>query len=102
MILAGALLRACHTLFNNMPDEHRAAWRAIYDHYVFAPDEASFDHLPPELRSAPEPGPEAIAQLKNAIARPVHAVLNAALLRGELGWGGRIRTCECRYQKPVP
>lgn len=20
----------------------------------------------------------------------------------ELGWGGRIRTCECRYQKPVP
>ena len=18
------------------------------------------------------------------------------------GWGGRIRTCECRYQKPVP
>jgi hypothetical protein len=19
-----------------------------------------------------------------------------------LGWGGRIRTCECRYQKPVP
>ncbi|MEA3037140.1 MAG: hypothetical protein QOH04_2917 [Sphingomonadales bacterium] len=21
---------------------------------------------------------------------------------GETGWGGRIRTCECRYQKPVP
>src|SRR3954454_9510930 len=20
----------------------------------------------------------------------------------EVGWGGRIRTCECRYQKPVP
>src|SRR6476660_8508585 len=20
----------------------------------------------------------------------------------ETGWGGRIRTCECRYQKPVP
>ena len=20
----------------------------------------------------------------------------------EIGWGGRIRTCECRYQKPVP
>jgi hypothetical protein len=20
----------------------------------------------------------------------------------EYGWGGRIRTCECRYQKPVP
>jgi hypothetical protein len=19
-----------------------------------------------------------------------------------VGWGGRIRTCECRYQKPVP
>src|SRR5436305_9770091 len=25
----------------------------------------------------------------------------AALYRG-FGWGGRIRTCECRYQKPVP
>jgi len=23
-------------------------------------------------------------------------------LNGETGWGGRIRTCECRYQKPHP
>ena len=23
-------------------------------------------------------------------------------LPGAIGWGGRIRTCECRYQKPVP
>ena len=23
-------------------------------------------------------------------------------LAREIGWGGRIRTCECRYQKPVP
>src|SRR5436305_12257919 len=22
--------------------------------------------------------------------------------KSEIGWGGRIRTCECRYQKPVP
>ena len=22
--------------------------------------------------------------------------------RQSTGWGGRIRTCECRYQKPVP
>ncbi len=21
---------------------------------------------------------------------------------GKAGWGGRIRTCECRHQKPVP
>ncbi len=64
----GALLRACHTLFGNMPDEHRAAWRAIYDHYVFAPDYTSFDHLPPQFRSAPEPSTEAIAQFKEAVA----------------------------------
>jgi len=64
----GALLRACHALFGNMPDEHRAAWRALYDHYVFSPDAASFDHLPPQFRSAPEPGAEAIAQFKEAIA----------------------------------
>jgi hypothetical protein len=24
------------------------------------------------------------------------------LLQYVYGWGGRIRTCECRYQKPVP
>ena len=24
------------------------------------------------------------------------------LASAEAGWGGRIRTCECRYQKPVP
>jgi hypothetical protein len=23
-------------------------------------------------------------------------------LEDAAGWGGRIRTCECRYQKPVP
>src|SRR5438045_5606111 len=28
---------------------------------------------------------------------PFHARRGA-----EAGWGGRIRTCECRYQKPVP
>ena len=25
-----------------------------------------------------------------------------SLTKGMVGWGGRIRTCECRYQKPVP
>src|SRR6476646_8808710 len=29
-------------------------------------------------------------------------VLRLQRLRRKLGWGGRIRTCECRYQKPVP
>ena len=27
---------------------------------------------------------------------------STAVDHGKTGWGGRIRTCECRHQKPVP
>ena len=65
----GALMRACHVLFGNMPPEHRAAWRSIYDHYVFAPDAATFAHLPDHLRDPREPSAEALAEFKEAIAK---------------------------------
>jgi hypothetical protein len=64
----GALLRACHALFGNMPEEHRSAWRSLYEYYVFAPDEQSFNHLPEPLRAPAEPDSDAIAQFKAAIA----------------------------------
>jgi cupin-like protein len=61
----GALLRTCHSLFQHMPPEHRAAWRGLYEHYVFAGEPA--EHLPEQLRGAAEPSPEAIKQLKAAM-----------------------------------
>jgi hypothetical protein len=64
----GALLRTCHALFQDMPAEHRAAWRGLYDHYVFADDAALFDHLPAHMKLAPTPEREAIGRLKAAMA----------------------------------
>src|SRR4030095_1636003 len=42
----------------------------------------------------------------DALERPGHAAcMHRGLVQSQaerIGWGGRIRTCECRYQKPVP
>jgi hypothetical protein len=64
----GALMRTCHTLFHDMSAEHRAAWRGMYDHYVFADDPARFDHLPTHVGRTPTPTREAITRLKAAMA----------------------------------
>jgi len=32
-----------------LPDAHRAAWRALFDHYVFGEAQAATEHLPPGL-----------------------------------------------------
>src|SRR5437764_14415003 len=43
-------------------------------------------------------------RLATRLSRSVYNSTEAAACRNKLsaGWGGRIRTCECRYQKPVP
>jgi hypothetical protein len=64
----GALLRTCHALFEAMPAEHRAAWRSLYDHYVFADDPGRFEHLPPHMRDTPLPDRDAVARFKAAMA----------------------------------
>jgi hypothetical protein len=32
-----------------LPDAHRAAWKALFDHYVFGDAQAATEHLPPGL-----------------------------------------------------
>lgn len=34
----------------DLPEDERMLWRALFDHYVFAPDTALTEHLPPEAR----------------------------------------------------
>lgn len=36
----------------NMAPAHRAAWRALFDHYIFQADGAGVDHIPAERRGA--------------------------------------------------
>lgn len=45
-----------------------------------------------------------IQQVKLLTGAAIQGARNAAGAAhvGSVGWGGRIRTCECRYQKPVP
>jgi hypothetical protein len=66
----GALVHALLTL-KPLPAEQRAAWRRMFDHYVFA-DEDAGAHLPPHARGMIGPlSPELRARLK--------ATLNALL-----------------------
>jgi hypothetical protein len=48
----GALLRATFELYRDMPPEHRAAWKHMYDHWVFATDGDPLAHLPAAQRTA--------------------------------------------------
>jgi hypothetical protein len=64
----GALLRACYAVFQSMPPEHRAAWRSLYDYFVFATAGGPLEHLPPTARSRTEISPQAARELKSAIA----------------------------------
>jgi len=62
----GALMHAILT-FRNMPAAQRAAWRTVFDHYVFG-EEAPGEHLPAARRGLlGEITPESAAELKRKI-----------------------------------
>lgn len=56
------------------PDEERAAWRALFDHYLFAPPEQASAHLPSHAQ-----GP--LAPLTPAMARRLRAMVMQKLNR---------------------
>ena len=49
----GALLRVTYELFRNLPPEHRAAWQAMYDYWVFEEHGDPLRHLPEAQRTTP-------------------------------------------------
>jgi hypothetical protein len=64
-----ALLRLVYTAYRDMPDEHRKAWRPLYDHYVFQAGGDPMAALSPAHRdSAPDVDASWIARLKAALS----------------------------------
>jgi hypothetical protein len=54
----------------NLPENQRAAWRAMFDHYVFQTGADPVAHLPPERRGAlGEMTPELAAHIKAALLK---------------------------------
>jgi len=63
-----SLLRLVYQLYRGMRPEHRSAWRALYDHYVFEADGDPMEPLPPAHRDAEsEIDREGIAKLRQTI-----------------------------------
>ncbi|MGZ2411912.1 cupin-like protein [Sphingomonas sp. F9_3S_D5_B_2] len=64
----GAILHLAYTLFGDMPPEHRNAWRALYDHYVFQTRGDPVEALDPPHRYYPrEVDPARVTRLKEAL-----------------------------------
>lgn len=63
-----ALLHAILEL-RDLPPPHRAAWKEIFDHYVFGYDERSLGHIPRERRGVLGPLDEATARKLRAALR---------------------------------
>ena len=65
----GALLRATYELFRNMPAEHRAAWRSMFEYWVFEAHGDPMKHLPEAQRTAPAKlDPKAVVRFKQSLA----------------------------------
>jgi hypothetical protein len=61
-------LRLAHALFGDMPQQHREAWRALYDHYVFQTGGDPMDALSARHRDRPgEIDVDGIARLKQLL-----------------------------------
>jgi Cupin-like domain len=64
----GALLKFAYALYRDMPPEHRSAWRALYDHYVFQTGGDPMEALSPSHRESERRiDPARIARLKDAL-----------------------------------
>ncbi|MBV9528781.1 cupin-like domain-containing protein [Sphingomonas sp.] len=64
----GALLHLAYSLFRPMSAEHRLAWRALYDHYVFQTGEDPVAAFPPgQQYRGRAVDAERIARLKEAL-----------------------------------
>lgn len=65
----GRLLRLSYELFRDVPPEHRAAWQALFDFWVFERSGDPAAHLPEEQRTEQRPlTAESIARFKQALA----------------------------------
>jgi hypothetical protein len=63
-----ALVRLAYQAFRGMDPEHRDAWRAVYDHYVFQAGGHPLDAIEPQYRDAERPvDPADIARLNHAL-----------------------------------
>ena len=63
-----ALLHLAYVLYRDMPAEHRQAWRALYDHYVFQSGGDPVEALPPGQRyRGHDVDPGKLAKLKDAL-----------------------------------
>ena len=75
----------------------RAQRRRINNFNPRRPPRAGSNRLPSHAPWAPPSG-----RRQNRPIPRYFRELSATYRNGKAGWGGRDRTCECRYQKPVP
>jgi hypothetical protein len=63
------LLHAAYTM-KDLPERERAAWRAMFDHYIFGDQGAPMAHLPEEARGVfGATTPESVTRLRTMLAR---------------------------------